>query len=45
MRMAMSSVMSTHSKTTKTRSATRVATPRDSPDIHWIPEGILVRHF
>lgn len=34
LRMAMRRVMSRHSKTTNSLSTTRVATPRDSPDIH-----------
>lgn len=37
--------MSRQSVTTNTRSAARVETPRDSPDIHWTPSGIFERHF
>lgn len=43
--MAISRVMSTQSETTNSRSAARVETPRDSPDIHWTLNGILERHF
>lgn len=37
--------MSTQRVTTNSRSAALVETPRDSPEIHWTPSGILERHF
>lgn len=43
--MAISRVMSTQIMITNNRSTALVATPRDSPDIHWTPTGILERHF
>lgn len=43
--MAISRVISTQRVTTKSRSATLVETPRDSPDIQWTLGGILERHF
>lgn len=45
LRMAISRVMSRKSETTNSRSTALVETPRESPDIHWMPEGILERHL